>query len=113
MSQTNLEAVGGGCDGNVSLTWGGAPHQAVNFQGIAFGVAGAVSLDGAQTSYEATADGIPATVNLTSGAPAPVLDTQARAIGYVPSNLANWSGVAPTSVANALDRIAAKITPIP
>jgi hypothetical protein len=32
---------------------------------------------------------------------------------YPPAVLANWSGVAPTSVANALDRIAAKITPIP
>jgi hypothetical protein len=34
-------------------------------------------------------------------------------IDYVPANLVNWSGVAPTSVANALDRIAAKIGPIP
>jgi hypothetical protein len=32
---------------------------------------------------------------------------------YVPSRVADWSGVAPSSVANALDRIAAKITPIP
>lgn len=32
---------------------------------------------------------------------------------YVPSTLANWSGIAPTSVSNALDRIASKITPIP
>jgi hypothetical protein len=32
---------------------------------------------------------------------------------YTPANLANWSGVAPTNVADALDRIAAKITPIP
>lgn len=32
---------------------------------------------------------------------------------YAPAVLANWSGTAPTSVANALDRIAAKITPIP
>jgi hypothetical protein len=32
---------------------------------------------------------------------------------YTPAVLANWSGTAPTSVANALDRIAAKITPIP
>jgi hypothetical protein len=31
---------------------------------------------------------------------------------YAPAVLANWSSIAPTSVANALDRIAAKITPI-
>jgi hypothetical protein len=34
-------------------------------------------------------------------------------VPYVPANVANWTGVAPTSIANALDRIAAKITPIP
>jgi len=32
---------------------------------------------------------------------------------YTPAVLADWSGIPPTSVANALDRIAAKITPIP
>jgi hypothetical protein len=32
---------------------------------------------------------------------------------YTPSAVANWSGVAPTSVANALDRIAAHVGPIP
>lgn len=32
---------------------------------------------------------------------------------YEPAVLANWSGTAPTNVANALDRIAAKIGPIP
>jgi hypothetical protein len=34
-------------------------------------------------------------------------------ISYTPAVLANWSGVAPTSNADALDRIAAKIGPIP
>lgn len=33
--------------------------------------------------------------------------------GYSATVVANWSGTQPTSVANALDRIAAKITPIP
>jgi hypothetical protein len=32
---------------------------------------------------------------------------------YTPSAVANWSSVAPTSVANALDRIAAHLGPIP
>lgn len=32
---------------------------------------------------------------------------------YTAALVANWSGTNPTSVANALDRIAAKITPIP
>jgi hypothetical protein len=38
--------------------------------------------------------------------------TMGQDVVYTPSVLANWSGTAPTSVANALDRIAAKIGPI-
>jgi hypothetical protein len=37
----------------------------------------------------------------------------ANRIAYTAAALANWNNVAPTSVANALDRIAAKIGPIP
>jgi hypothetical protein len=32
---------------------------------------------------------------------------------YTPATIANWSGTAPSSAANALDRIAAKVGPIP
>jgi len=38
---------------------------------------------------------------------------QATNVTYAPALVGNWSGTAPTSVANALDRIAAKIGPIP
>lgn len=31
---------------------------------------------------------------------------------YVPANVANWSGSAPASIAEALDRLAAKATPV-
>lgn len=41
------------------------------------------------------------------------MDSNAVFTTYTPAVLADWSGTAPTSVANALDRIAAKITPIP
>lgn len=34
-------------------------------------------------------------------------------LAYTPTNLVDWSGITPTSVSDALDRIAAKITPIP
>jgi hypothetical protein len=34
-------------------------------------------------------------------------------VAYTPASLPHWSGVAPSSVADALDRIASKITPIP
>jgi hypothetical protein len=38
---------------------------------------------------------------------------KAEFVNYVPAILANWSGVPPTSVADALDRIAAMIGPVP
>lgn len=38
---------------------------------------------------------------------------KAEFVYYVPAVLADWSGIAPTSVADALDRIAAVLTPIP
>ena len=43
----------------------------------------------------------------------PAAIDNAGGVAYAPSVLANWSGVAPSSTANALDRIAAKIGPIP
>jgi hypothetical protein len=42
-----------------------------------------------------------------------ILNSVAQNVAYTPASLPHWSGVAPSSVANALDRIAAKITPIP
>ena len=51
-----------------------------------------------------------------SGAPSVVpLLTDATGAGasYTPANLVNWSGVAPSSLADALDRIAASVGPIP
>lgn len=38
---------------------------------------------------------------------------QAANVNYTPAIVGNWSGTAPTSVANALDRIAAHVGPIP
>lgn len=48
--------------------------------------------------------------HVAGGAPAPLVQ---GGLGYNPASLPNWSGVAPSSVWNALDRIAAKIGPIP
>lgn len=42
-----------------------------------------------------------------------ILLALAKQVAYAPAVVGDWTGVAPTSVANALDRIAAKITPIP
>lgn len=52
----------------------------------------------------------PQTVATING---PFFEAQAAQMQYSPVTPANWSGVAPTSVAGALDRIAAKIGPIP
>lgn len=41
------------------------------------------------------------------------LSAESTRLNYAPANLADWSGIPPTSVSDALDRIAAKITPIP
>jgi hypothetical protein len=92
----------------ITLT-GNGPHNAqVDFSNVV--VVGPLTITNANTSYKSNAEGIPPSVMLAGGAPAPV--TQGG-LGYVPANLADWSGTAPTSVWNALDRIAAKITPIP
>lgn len=39
--------------------------------------------------------------------------SNAFGLAYIPASNANWNGTPPTNVAEALDRIAAKITPIP
>lgn len=39
--------------------------------------------------------------------------SQASAEGYTATTVANWSGTNPTSVANALDRLAAHVGPVP
>ena len=41
------------------------------------------------------------------------LINDAYGTAYIPTSLPNWNGLQPTSVSNALDRIAAKIGPIP
>lgn len=39
--------------------------------------------------------------------------TSAQSFAYTPANLVKWSNVAPSSIADALDRIAASVGPIP
>jgi hypothetical protein len=74
---------------------------------------GALDLTGAGVTFRGTAGAIPPAVGLAGGAPAPTLLSSANGMSYLATTVANWSGVNPTSVQNALDRIAAKDTPIP
>jgi len=74
---------------------------------------GNLTLDGLHTSFVSNIEGIPdlrdKTITLLNSAPIAVLDTPATSMAYAPAVLANWNNSAPTSVSNALDRIAAKI----
>jgi hypothetical protein len=67
---------------------------------------------GLQIIFDASIQSLPSTPGWLGGIGLSPLD-QAVHMQYQPAILANWSGVQPTSVADALDRIAAKIGPIP
>jgi hypothetical protein len=112
---TFVSAFGGGAVGALTATWGTSlGSNAITLLLNSFPVNGLLTLDGLQVSLTATvnsiAQGSPTRLN---SAPAPVLINGAASLGYVPSSLPDWGGVAPLNVQNALDRIAAKITPIP
>jgi hypothetical protein len=68
---------------------------------------GVLTLDGAHVSSAFNDCGPPSGVVIVNGAPVPVWNQ------FSPAVLANWNNVAPFSLANALDRISAKIGPIP
>jgi hypothetical protein len=91
-----------------------APHL-VTTTLVSSQVTPTLNLTGAGVSYQGTAGAIPPVVNRAGGAPAPVALTSANGLAYTATTVANWSGVNPSSVQNALDRIAAAaaITPIP
>lgn len=72
------------------------------------GVAGSV----AQFQFDASLGQFPANPGFAGTIQKFVVD-DAGFMSYAPAVIANWSGFAPTSVADALDRIAAKIGPIP
>jgi len=72
-----------------------------------------LTLSGALSAFTGSVTDIPSSVTRAAGAPPPVLKSAASGLAYTPAVLANWSGTTPASVADALDRIAAKIGPIP
>jgi hypothetical protein len=63
-------------------------------------------------AYDAGVDALPTNPGFL-GTVVPNEVDSASFMKYSPSNLANWSGTAPSSVADALDRIAAHVGPIP
>lgn len=90
--------------------------NAVTLKALGFGVQGPLAISGVQATYIGTADSIPQVVTLTNSAPSPVLLNYGPALGYTPSDSTKWANPQPTTVQQALDRIAAVVggvTPIP
>ncbi len=71
------------------------------------------AIGGAGTAVVDVDDSSPISGTQDVGTLTKLLTADALTETYTPAIVANWNNVAPTSVANALDRIAAKITPIP
>lgn len=104
----------------VSATIGEGANQCVTV--LAGGTCNIVALNESSINDHALGGAVPVNLEqdantfvsgIQATAPSTVHADLAKLVQYVPAVLANWSGTAPTSVANALDRIAAKITPIP
>jgi hypothetical protein len=107
------------------------------FAGIVSGVTADVVLNGTNALYTCSTSSIGQSVTLTGGAPDPIITGSGSApagailiadgsgnwvfgnafgLKYVPAVAGNWAGTAPTTVQQALDRIAANTTnahPIP
>jgi hypothetical protein len=72
------------------------------------GVAGTTAI----FQFDASLGNFPTNPGFTGTTQKFVLD-DALFMSYTPAVLANWNGLAPTSTANALDRLAAKVGPVP
>jgi hypothetical protein len=107
----NLDSTGDAFGDDFSTT-ATAPHTVVALL-VDSAITDTLNLTGAGVTFGGTAGAIPPTVNLAGGAPAPVALTSANGLAYTAAVVGDWSGTNPTSIKNALDRIAAKITPIP
>jgi len=85
-----------------------AGQPAVGFAMSALANGGTLTLNGAGASYTACLQAVPKLITLLNGAPPPVLMSFANGLGYTPGVPGNWAGAPPTTVQEALDRIAAK-----
>ena len=103
---------GGGTVGNLTLTRVAdiAPVATL----IDCPVLGLVTAAGTGVSISATNSSLPVAGNISiSGGSVLNRLTDAFSLGYTPSSITDWNGNSPTNVAEALNRIAAKIGPIP
>lgn len=129
ITDTQVNLVGGGINGNVviNVQSGHIPIDPLNLTSFAitenppfnpFPSAGALIINGVNnvtTRVRATVDSIPIRQRVTivgTGSSLIRVD-DAFGLGYTPANPADWSGIPPTTVQEALDRIASDISPIP
>jgi hypothetical protein len=101
---------------HASITLDSTAGMSASAELISTGVVGPLNLAGAGTSYQATAGGVPPVVNLSAGAPPPVLLTEGNGIGFTATVPGNWVGAAPLNLHDAVNRIANNTTnvhPIP
>jgi hypothetical protein len=102
--QAEWNSLGDSLQDVVTLTGG---TQTCVFDGMGTTVTDGLVLNGSTTSYTSTSSGIPMSVTLSGGASPPVITNGANSVAYVPGVPGNWAGSPPTTVQQALDRIAA------
>ena len=104
----------GGSRGNLVLNGVSGPVTAVLSGNVNSGASLTINGVNAQVISGASALPLVGLITFGGGATASQITriNDAFGLAYTPLVLGDWSGVAPTSVANALDRIAAQISPI-
>jgi hypothetical protein len=104
LSNTSAEAVGGGTDGDFTVS---ALTASVNVFLFGFTIVGTLTVDGACT-VTATVNSIPINHSFTGGSTL-VFINDATALAYTPINLVNWHVPFPTTVQEALDQLASRV----
>lgn len=108
----NFSGFGGGLVGNLSVNYTSdiAPIATL----IDCPILNLVTISGTGATVNATNSSLPVQSNITiSGGGILTRLTDAYSLGYNPISAANWNNNPPNNVTDALDRIAAKIGPIP
>lgn len=114
---TQVHLIGGGTDGDVVVNVANGTVPIDPFDLLSFAIKGSLIVNGVagvSTRIRATVDSIPirSRVTLIGNSAIEKLD-DAAGLGYTPANPADWSlGPVPTTVQEALDRIAANIAPV-
>ncbi|WP_078381367.1 hypothetical protein [Sutcliffiella halmapala] len=100
-----LQGIGGGTDGSVVITQTPG-HPAIITTLHGFSIGGALTATGSPLStISATVNSIPINTSISGGIVLTRIN-EADALGYTPGNPADWTTPLPTTVQEAIDRIA-------